>query len=253
MTIPRPAVATDSHPNDGVLLALIDGEHRAELGAANEHITGCDVCRKRMAEMDADSRRVREALASIPIPAGSEAMLRGRIARVKSPRVVPVWRRPAWQAAAAGVVLVGVAAASPVRHWLLQLFEPHQTEIRSEPAKAPVPSAQPTPPLVNRGAIVSFAPSGPDFTVRFDSLPAAGVLTAERTTAPEISARAVNGESADPLVVLPGVLRVRNAAASRTSYVVSLPARIGRLRVIIAGDTVFDAAPPATVRLDRRP
>jgi hypothetical protein len=149
-------------------------------------------------------------------------------------------------------MLAGAAAASPVRHWLLRRLESRQSDIQSGPAPAPVPSTQPTNPLVNRSAIVSFAPSGADFTVRFDSLPAAGVLTAEHTTAAEISARALNGASADPLLVLPGALRVRNGTASRTSYVVSLPAGVIRLRVIVAGDTVFDGAPPAIVRLDRR-
>jgi len=202
--------------------------------------------------MEANSRHIREALASILAPTGSAAVSRRRIARAAAQRVAPVWRRPAWQAAAAGVVLAGVAAASPIRHWLLQRLEQPRADIRSEPATAPAPSTQPTNPLVNRSAIVSFAPSGTDFTVRFDSLPAAGVLTAERTTAAEISARALNGADADPLVVLPGVLRVQNSLASRTSYVVSLPVGVIRLRVIVAGDTVFDATPPATVDLDRR-
>ena len=260
MTIPPGGVATgppDPHPNDGVLLALLDAElddeRRPELEAASEHVPGCEVCRDRSAAMEATSRQVCQALASIPIPRGSEAVLRRRIARAEIPRVVvPLWRRPTWQAAAAGVVLAAVAAASPVRHWLLRRLDSPQAVIQSGPAPASVHSTQPTNPLVNRSAIVSFAPSGAEFTVRFDSLPAAGVLTAERTTAGEVSARALNGANADPLLVLPGALRVRNETTSRTSYVVSLPASVHRLRVIVAGDTVFDGAPPAIVRLDRR-
>ncbi|MEP6621187.1 MAG: hypothetical protein ABJE47_17815 [bacterium] len=246
-------MTTDSHPDDGVLLALIDAEvddeRRAEFDVAIAHVPECDVCRMRMSALEAESDHLREAVAMIPVPMIADAELRRRLSPFKEPAAVSRWRRPWWRAAAAIIVLAGAAAASPVRHWLLRPFE--QTHLA--PAIAPAPAAQPMSAAVDRSASVSFAPSGAEFTVQFDSVPAGGrLLRAERTSAATISARALSGASADPLVVLPGVLRVRNASESRANYMILLPRAVLRLRVIIAGDTVYDGAPPATVRLDRR-
>jgi hypothetical protein len=256
VTNPRSGPPTGPHATDGVLLALIDEEHddegRAELADAIEHVSGCNVCQERMSAIEASSRRVREALAAIIIPVSGESTLHRGVTRTASRIVVPVWRRPAWQAAVACLVLAAAAAASPIRHWLLRRFNAPTTPVSLEPASAPSAAAQSTTPRMDRSSIVSFAPSGADFTVQFDSLSAAGVLTAERSTAPEISARALNGASADPLMLLPGILRVRSTPVSHASYVISLPTTVKRLRVIVAGTTMFDGAPPATIRLDRR-
>ena len=100
---------------------------------------------------------------------------------------------------------------------------------------------------------MSFAATDSTFTVRFDSVPAAGTMRANRTTGDQISARVATGAGTggDAMVVLPGELRVRNASAARASYELELPALVTRLRVIIAEQVVFDGAPPAVIRLDQ--
>ena len=247
-----PHARPSAHPSDGVLLALHDDERdetlRAELDAGRAHVEQCEECRLRVNAIAARSTRVRQALATIPIPSTSEDVFRRRVA-ASVDRPVPVWRRPAWLAAAAVIVLAGAAAASPIREWIRRHIG--QSRIDVPPAALPVrPESAPT----NRaGATVSFAPVGPAFTLRLDSLPAAGSLSATATTAATISARVATGAGTggDEMVVLPGEIRVRNGSSARASYELSLPGVVTRLRVIVAGRTVFDGSPPVVLRLDR--
>ena len=250
---------TNQHPSDGVLLALHDKERddmfdearEAELESGRRHVELCDDCRARLAAIAGHSTRVREALASIPVPSTTADAFRRRLAQPSGRRAVQRWRRPAWQAAAAVLVVAGMAAAAvagPIRMWLRHRAERPAAEQRSPtlpPAVTPVES------LDRSGATVSFAATGPDFTVRFDSLPDAGVLTVESTTAADITARVVSGAGTggDAMVVLPGELRVRNSTASRASYAVSVPSSVTRLRVIVAGHAVYDGAPRIVVQL----
>jgi hypothetical protein len=93
--------------------------------------------------------------------------------------------------------------------------------------------------------MATFAASGPEFTLRLDSLPRAGALTIERATANEISAPVTSGAGTggDAMVVLPGELRLRNASSSRPSYTLTLPRDVIRLRVVVAGRVLLDGPP----------
>ena len=250
---------TDRHPSDGVLIALHDKERddmfdearEAELEFGRRHVEQCDDCRARLVDIAAHSTHVREALASIPVPAIAADAFRHRLAQASARHTVPRWRRPAWPAAAAVLVVAGVAAAAatgPIRAWLRHRAERPAPEQRSPTLPRP---AMPLESLDRSGATVSFAATGPDFTVRFDSLPDAGVLTVESTTAADITARVVSGAGTggDAMVVLPGELRVRNSTASRASYAVSVPSVVTRLRVVVAGHAVYDGAPRIVVQL----
>ena len=251
--------STNQHPSDGVLLALHDRERDdmfdeardAELAFGRRHIGECDDCRTRLAGIAAHSTRVREALTSIPVPSSTADAFRRRLAQASARRTVPRWRRPAWQATAAVLVVAGVAAAAatgPIRAWLRHRAERPAAEQRSLTQRAGATTQE----SVDRsGATVSFAVSGPDFTVRFDSLPVAGVLTVDSATAADITARVVSGAGTggDAMVVLPGELRVRNSTGSRASYAVSVPRVVTRLRVIVDGRTVYDGAPRIVVQL----
>jgi len=119
--VTAPHARPSAHPSDGVLLALHDDERdetlRAELDAGRAHVEQCEECRLRVNAIAARSTRVRQALATIPIPSTSEDVFRRRVA-ASVDRPVPVWRRPAWLAAAAVIVLAGAAAASPIRDWI---------------------------------------------------------------------------------------------------------------------------------------
>lgn len=251
--------STDQHPSDGVLLALHDKERDdmfdeardAKLEFGRRHVEECDDCRARLAEIAAHSTHVREALASIPVPSIAADAFRHRLAQASARYAIPRWRRPAWQAAAAVLVVAGVAAAAatgPIRAWLR-----HRAERTAPEQRSPTLARPATPPesLDRSGATVSFAAVGPEFTVRFDSLPDAGVLSVDRATAADITARVVSGAGTggDAMMVLPGELRVRNSTGSRASYAVSVPGVVTRLRVVVAGRTVFDGAPRGVVQL----
>jgi hypothetical protein len=233
--------------SDGVLLAVHDEEPGADLALGRNHVDHCDECRARLAAIAARSSSVRASLSSIQIPPTAKEALRRRVAAARARPVIPRWRRPAWQAAAALIVVVGMAAASPVRQWVLRRLEQPRSDRRVSlppPAAAPQASSR-------SGATVSFSPAGTELILRFDSLPDAGTLTVERTAAAEISARVVSGAGTggDAMVVLPGELRVANRAMSRANYRVLLPRAVTRLRVIVADRTVFDGVPPSTIRL----
>lgn len=89
--------------------------------------------------------------------------------------------------------------------------------------------------------------------MRLDVTPAMGSLAIERTTADQISVQVASGAGTggDDMVVLPSELRVRNTTSSRTGYRMSVSSSVTRVVVIVAGQTVFDGAPPADVKLAR--
>lgn len=239
----------ESHVSDGVLLALYDEQRDAELESGRHHLAHCVDCQARLDAIAARAKHVRGALAAIPAPSVAKAELRRRVveAQKRSARRA-ISRRPGWLAAAAIVILAGAAAAFPIRIWIRGRLAESRTE-HATPQPVVTPAAQPS----NRsGATVSFATTGPDFSIRFDSLPAVGNITATRTPMDQISARVVSGAGTggDALVVLPNELLVRNTSAARASYEVAVPAAVTRLRVIVAGRVVFDGAPPATISLN---
>jgi hypothetical protein len=239
----------EPHASDGVLLALHDEQHGADLESGRRHLDRCAECQARLNVIAAQATQVSIALAAIPTVTVSKDDLRRRAGQARANHGQPIWRRPEWLAAAALVLLVGAAAASPIRHWLRR----RQAEPRIEhaPPQASVsPSAQ---PIDRSGATVSFAATGSSFTIRFDSMPAAGSLTARGTTSDQIAARVVTGAGTggDAMVVLPNELLVRNSSGARAGYELMLPRVVTRLRVIVAERVLFDGAPPTTIPLDR--
>lgn len=253
--------STDPHPGDGVLLALHDKERddvfdearEAELELGHRHLDQCDECQARLADIAAQSSRVRESLSFITVPYVTADDFHRRVAAASARRVATRYRPPAWQAAAVVLVVVAAAAAAatrPIRTWIR-----HRAESPAAAERAPVQLPATTPQAADRaGATVSFAPAGPEFTVRFDSVPETGALTVGSTTENDISARVVSGAGTggDALVVLPGELRVRNSSRSRANYAVSVPSLAKRLRVIVAGQMVFDGAPRTVIQLHSR-
>ena len=242
------ASKTASHPEDGVLLALNDGEPGSALDAAWSHVERCDECRSRLAAIAKDSDQVSSTLASIEVPRVSLDDFRRRLADARRSSGRSKRSQPGWRVAATLIVLAGAAAASPIRHWFA-----HRNPQRTVTAvdSVPRPVAVPTRQTESAGATVSFAPADTSFTVRFDSVPESGTLTVRRSSDANITARIVSGAGSggDALVVLPGELRVRNAASARASYAVTLPDGVIRLRVIVGGRGVFDGVPPVALQL----
>lgn len=248
MTTPDAGWSPDRHADDGVLLALHDGERGSELDALRRHLEQCPVCQARLATIAGHAKHVHESLASLSAPPLDTDAFRRRLTARRTRRRVPLWRRTTVRAAAAVIVIAMAASASPARHWIqlhvLRSAEP--VVVRS--------AAAPTAERRNQsGATVSFPTSGEEFTVRLDSLPAAGVLVLGRAAGDELSARVASGAGTggDVMVVLPGELRFRNTTSSRASYSVLAPRTVTRLRVVVAGQVVFEGAPPAQVSLAR--
>jgi hypothetical protein len=239
----------EQHAGDGELLALYDRQIGRELDAWRQHVTRCADCQRRLAVISDNAQRVRESLSVIPIPRLDASALRVRIAAAGARRTVPWWRRPAVQAAAALVIVTALAAASPARHWLREHFGRATAPVA--PPRAPSKQA-PAPPELS-GATVSFPASGPTFTMRLDVSPVTGSLVIERTAADQISVQVASGAGTggDDMVVLPSELRVRNTTSSRASYRVSIPSSVTRVVVIVAGQTIFDGAPPGNVSISR--
>jgi hypothetical protein len=242
------ASMTASHPDDGVLLALNDGEPGSDLDAARSHVERCDACRSRRAAIATDSDRVSDAVASIEVPRVSLDDFRRGLADAQRSRARSRWSQPGWRVAAALIVLAGAAAASPIRQWFAQH---NQQRTGTAVDLVPGPAAVPTQPVESAGATVSFAPADTNFTVRFDSVPDSGTLTVRRSSDANVTARIVTGAASggDAFVVLPGELRVRNTVSARASYAVTLPDRVTRLRVIVGGRRVFDGVPPVELPL----
>lgn len=247
---------TSDHPGDGALLALFDGERddarATELDCWRRHADACDACRARLETIAARSARVRELLESIPVPAVGLDEFRARIPR-RGARTLGSRRHMPWQVAA-GIVLVAgaaVAATTAVRGWIERrggdAAPAHGATV--EPLAHAAPSAEPV------GTTISFAATGPEFTVRLDSIPASGVLEITRTNSGEISAQVTSGAGTggDAMVVLPGELRIRNTTTSRTSYRVSVPRLVAQVRVIVAGELRSTIASNGSLALHRAP
>lgn len=120
-----------SHPHDGDLRALLDGElGRGDAERIREHLSGCSTCRARRDELRGAEETVRRALAGTGPTVDLEAARRSVKRRLEAdPRQAPRRPRPALaRAAAVALVLLGAAAmavpGSPVRGWLDGLFDP---------------------------------------------------------------------------------------------------------------------------------
>jgi hypothetical protein len=250
----------NGHPSDGILLAMHDGERGVELDVYRRHVEECLDCRTRLAAIAGHANTVRQALSEIPVPAMNSEAWRERAAAARTsrasrtprtPRTPRSWRRQAGLAAAAVIVVSVVAAASPIRRWVKTHVMRSSTPARSAPS---TPSAERAGSIPDRsGSTLSFVTSGPEFTMRLDSLPAAGMLVIGRATGGSFSIQvaAGAGTGGDVMVVLPNELEVRNTSASRASYTVSVPRTVARFRVVVAGRAVFDGSPPAQVPLGR--
>jgi anti-sigma factor RsiW len=169
-----------THPEEGTLLALLDGElHGPERARAESHLGTCAECAALLRDLKDVRTLFGGAVAKADVPAPAEWALhsvRRRQARRGSGVEV---RRALLRAAVFVLAFGGVAYAavpgSPVRAWVSRIVAPAATpapEPRLKPAPAPV-----AVPVERAPAGVSIAPeegvvhvvlsgSGPDLRVR---------------------------------------------------------------------------------------
>ncbi len=246
----QPTPTSGAHPEDGVLLRLLDGEaDAAEQAAAGPHAAGCAECRARM---DAMARR-RDALAALlartdfPVPVASAP--RPDVIPLHSRRRQGAPARPWLRAAAIVLVVLGVGVmASPARawvgRWIAQAWESVTGDAAPAPASAPAPAPDPGPAEQAPAAQVGFVPTGAELSVVVAHPQDAGALTVAAAPGASATAEVVGGTGAADLLVLPAAVHVRNAPGSAAEYRLTLPSSVRRVRIRVGGgrETVVDMA-----------
>ncbi|HEX8696096.1 MAG TPA: hypothetical protein VF746_27010 [Longimicrobium sp.] len=233
------APLTGAHPDDGVLLRLLDGEEDAP--GAGEHVAACAACRERLDALRRRGARLAAVLAraDFPVPDSAPA--------VPSPdaRVIPLRRpersaamRPWLRAAAVVALLLGIGVlATPARArvaaWVSERWGEVFGRQAGAPAPAPPSAPAPAPAAAPAAASVRFVPAGSTFTVEVEHAQGAGGLTLVRVAGENATAEVAAGEA--ELLVLPAGLRIRNAAGSAAEYRVGVPAGVRRVTVRVAG------------------
>jgi hypothetical protein len=246
------------HATDGDLIRVIDGELVDADVALGAHVAGCADCSARLNRLRSISSQVSDALRVVDVAPIDPVRIRPPfddvgVARLRRRRrTVALWSRPGLRAAAALLLLAGVAAASPAaRRWIVERV----SRLRGT---TPAPTAEPRQSSSNQpgssaGSRVWFAPpTGPELIVRFETRPASGRLVLQAADDDRASAQVVAGASGEALLILPGEVRVRNSAASVADYRLTLPPSVRRVRVHIgpadADPILVDVPPPSTAR-----
>jgi len=167
---------------------------------------------------------------------------------------------------ARGVVQVGGnepgSAAARIAEWLGHT-QPRQPQPRLASAEAPTPppavvyapeteapavaparAVQRTAPAVKRGMSppMQFTPDGPDVSLAFSSVQAAGTATIWIREVPRASVQAVRGYRGEELAPADTGLVVRNRPGSRAEYVITVPSRYRYIRVRVADGPVVQIA-----------
>ena len=181
------------------------------------------------------ARRLSALLRATDPPLPALAFPAERIARAARRRTVLRWR------AAAAVALLAVAAVGvpPVRAWIVQAARALWAAARPTRPAAKAPA---TGSPAGAGA-VTFSPGAGSFVVEVVRPQATGTLTVETTGRPVASAAVSGATGSAELVVLPHGLRIANDSAATASYVVRVPASLGRIAVGIGGAAVRTLVP----------
>jgi hypothetical protein len=244
-------MGADRHSTDGDLISLLDGERGTHQRAVEAHVDGCSECSGRLAQLQQRSARLSAALHAVEPP----MIHRSRLLPPERSSTRPLlrrgtragWSHPSVRAAAAVLLLAGVAAASPARAWILDRIAGRRSESRvREPNMAP-PPAMPAPPHTAT-SIVRFVTESDDLVVRFAVRPAAGALVIAGGQEPRSSAQIVSGARGEAFLVLPDELRIRNTVGSVADYQIVLAPTVRRVRV-----RVGDAAGSEIATIDVAP
>ena len=243
-----PAPRTGAHPDDGVLLRLMDGESDADAAAAEEHLAACAECRERLAVLRRRTMKLGALLAraDFPVPASSLADAPSGTSAEPDPKIIPLRRRetPAprpWLRAAAvvGLLLAAGIVATPARAWVAAWISERWGELfgRGEMPRVerPAPPAAPAPVQEAAASRVEFVPAGATFTVEVAHPQARGGLTLLPSTGETATAEVAAGTGEADLLVLPSGLRIGNEAGSAAEYRVSVPTSVRRVTVRVNG------------------
>ncbi len=234
------------HLEDGDVIRLLDGEcPPEETREFDSHLGTCDECRHKMDELTLLSRQFGSALELADEPAASgEANAPQVIGTIRPSEARVHWTR--WRitrAAAAIALIVAAVAASPARAWLVERWH----DLKSLVVGSPVEQPETTPVSVLPGepaSVVTFTPTGSDFTLRFAHAQSGGTLYLTVEATASASAGIVDGDGTEEIVVLSDGFQIRNRATSSASYRVRLPNRLSTITLQIGDieDLVLDLA-----------
>jgi hypothetical protein len=237
------------HSTDGDLVRVLDDEVGPEDAAAAAHVRSCAACRSRLESLRRRATLLSEALAAADPPPVDRARIRpspdllALSAARRGARRRPRWSHAGLRAAAALLLVAGVAAATPARAWLLERV----ARLRGSPepikpgtvAQAPAPRTE-----AAAASAVFFTPGSELLVIRLEAQQAAGTLELIAGRDLRSSAQILAGASGEALLVLPSELRIRNTPGSVASYRIVLSSEIRGVRVRIGGDrgeeTSFD-------------
>lgn len=218
---------TTLHPDDADLLRWVDGAlPPAERAVLEEHVSGCDPCRVRQARIVRRVSRLSEVLRETDLPVPAPA-LRTRVSRARG-------RASAgWKVAAVVVLLIGASTAvTPVRAWFVAMAKTAWARIK--------PGA--TGVIESASGSVSFMPGNGTLVVRVPERAGAS-LTIEVVDGDRVTAA---GGNAGGVTVLPNEVRFAPDGKPVADYAVSVPLRVGTVRVVV-GEKTARVLRPATV------
>jgi hypothetical protein len=223
------------HATDGDLIRLLDDEFATADAELGSHVRECAECSARLARLRSHSQLISDAIRGLDIPPVDAARIRPPfdqvgIARLRRRRrAIALWSRPGLRAAAAIVLLAGVAAASPaVRRWVAERVAQRR---ESRPVQPAAPDRPSDAPQSSAGSRVWFAPTSSELVVRFQARPTSGTLALQAVDDDRASAQVVARAGGEELLILPGEVRVRNSTTSTAEYRITLPATVRRVRI----------------------
>lgn len=110
------------------------------------------------------------------------------------------------------------------------------------PAAAPARAERPAPVKRGMSPPMQFTPDGPDVSLTFASVQAAGTATIWVRQVPRASVQAVRGYRGEEMAAADSGLVVRNRPGSRAEYVITVPSRYRYIRVWVADGLVGQIA-----------
>jgi hypothetical protein len=110
------------------------------------------------------------------------------------------------------------------------------------PAAAPPRAERPAPVKRGMSPPLQFTPDGPDVSLMFSSVQAAGTATIWIRQVPRASVQAVRGYRGEEMAAADSGLVVRNRPGSRAEYVITVPSRYRYIRVRVADGPVVQIA-----------
>lgn len=231
------------HPDDGHLLAWLDGELEPDEGTGvREHLESCVECRRRVETLRGESEGFSRAVLALDERAGGLA----------DPGPLPVvaalsragtrgLRTTGWSLArAAGLVLVAAGAAaalvpgSPVRTWLEGLADGDRASVEAPAESAMDTEAGSEGPAVPGPAAISLEPRAGRLVISLQGFGRNSNVHVRLTDAPRASVRVDGTAEAPRFVTGPGTLEV--IGATEGEIWVELPRSVRDAAVEVDGE-----------------